>query len=107
MVKLSLFVRLEAKPGKEAAVEEFLRAGLPIVQKEPGTIAWFAVRFGPKTFGIFDNLSGRGGTAGTSLGRGRGSTNGKGFGAFRETARDRESGRPRGQASVTAGKALV
>jgi quinol monooxygenase YgiN len=56
MVKLSLFVRLEAKPGKEAAVEEFLRAGLPIVQKEPGTIAWFAVRFGPKTFGIFDTF---------------------------------------------------
>ena len=54
MVKLALFVRLEAKPGKEAAVEEFLRAGLPIVQNEPATIAWFAIRLGPKTFGIFD-----------------------------------------------------
>jgi quinol monooxygenase YgiN len=54
MVKLALFVRLEAKPGKEADVEKFLRGGLPIVQDEPDTIAWFAIRLGPKTFGIFD-----------------------------------------------------
>ena len=54
MVKVALFVRLEAKPGKEAAVEEFLRAGLPIVQKEPATTAWFGIRLGPRTFGIFD-----------------------------------------------------
>ena len=54
MVKVALFVRLEAKPGKEAAVEEFLRAGLPIVQNEPATMAWFGIRLGPTTFGIFD-----------------------------------------------------
>src|SRR5437588_11288479 len=54
MVKLALFVRLEAKPGKEAEVESFLRGGLPIVQNEPATIAWFAIRLGPTTFGIFD-----------------------------------------------------
>jgi len=54
MVKVALLVRLEAKPGKEAAVEEFLRAGLPIVQNEPATTVWFAIRLGPKTFGIFD-----------------------------------------------------
>ena len=54
MVKVALFVRLEAKPGKEADVESFLRGGLPIVQKEPATIAWFGIRFGPTTFGIFD-----------------------------------------------------
>jgi quinol monooxygenase YgiN len=54
MVKVALFVRLEAKPGKEAAVEEFLRAGLPIVQNEPATLAWFGIRLGPTTFGIFD-----------------------------------------------------
>src|SRR5882672_11320336 len=54
MVKLALFVRLEAKPGKEADVESFLRAGLPIVQDEPATIAWFGIRLGPTTFGIFD-----------------------------------------------------
>jgi quinol monooxygenase YgiN len=54
MVKVALFVRLEAKPGKEAAVEEFLRAGLPIVQDEPATTAWFGIRLGPTIFGIFD-----------------------------------------------------
>jgi quinol monooxygenase YgiN len=54
MVKVALFVRLEAKPGKEADVESFLRGGLPIVQKEPATIAWFGIRFGRTTFGIFD-----------------------------------------------------
>jgi quinol monooxygenase YgiN len=54
MVKTALLVRLEAKPGKEAEVESFLRGGLPIVQEEPATIAWFAVRLGPSTFGIFD-----------------------------------------------------
>jgi quinol monooxygenase YgiN len=54
MVKLALFVRLEAKPGKEADVESFLRDGLPIVQDEPATIAWFGIRLGPTTFGIFD-----------------------------------------------------
>jgi quinol monooxygenase YgiN len=54
MVNVALFVRLEAKPGKEAEVEEFLKRGLSIVQEEPATIAWFAIRLGPSTFGIFD-----------------------------------------------------
>jgi quinol monooxygenase YgiN len=54
MVAKALFVRLEAKAGKETDVENFLRGGLPIVEQEPGTIAWFAVRTGPSTFAIFD-----------------------------------------------------
>jgi quinol monooxygenase YgiN len=54
MVKLALLVRLDAKPGKEKAVEEFLQSGLPLVQEEPDTIAWFGIRLGPSTFGIFD-----------------------------------------------------
>jgi len=54
MVKAALFVRLEAKPGKEAEVEEFLRSGLPLVEQEPATTAWFGIRLGPSTFGIFD-----------------------------------------------------
>jgi quinol monooxygenase YgiN len=53
-VKVALFVRLEAKPGKEAEVESFLRSGLAIVQEEPATRAWFAIRMAPSTFGIFD-----------------------------------------------------
>jgi quinol monooxygenase YgiN len=54
MVKVALLVRLEAKPGKEADVENFLRGGLSLVQDEPATTAWFAIRLGPSTFGIFD-----------------------------------------------------
>lgn len=54
MVKVALFVRLEAKPGKEKDVEEFLVGGLPLVEAEPDTTAWFGIRLGPSTFGIFD-----------------------------------------------------
>lgn len=54
MVTKALFVRLETKPGRETDVERFLRGGLPIVEQEPATTAWFAVRIGPSTFGIFD-----------------------------------------------------
>jgi quinol monooxygenase YgiN len=54
MVKVALFVRLDAKPGKEKEVESFLLSGLPIVQAEPATTAWFGLRLGPSTFGIFD-----------------------------------------------------
>jgi quinol monooxygenase YgiN len=54
MVNVALFVRLKAKPGKEAEVEKFLRGGLPLVLEEPATIAWFGIRLGPSTFGIFD-----------------------------------------------------
>lgn len=57
MVKLALFVRLEAKPGKEQEVERFLISGLPLVQDEPATTAWFGIRMGPSTFGIFDAFS--------------------------------------------------
>lgn len=54
MVKVALFVRLEAKAGKEAEVENFLRGGLALVEEEPATTVWFAIRLGPSTFGIFD-----------------------------------------------------
>jgi quinol monooxygenase YgiN len=54
MVQVALFVRLEAKPGKEKEVESFLLSGLPLVQAEPATTAWFGIRLGPSTFGIFD-----------------------------------------------------
>jgi quinol monooxygenase YgiN len=56
MVKVALLVRLEAKKGKEAEVESFLRGGLPIVQEEPATTTWYALRLGPSTFGIFDTF---------------------------------------------------
>jgi len=53
-VHVALWVRLEAKPGKEKAVADFLRSGLPLVEQEPATIAWFGIQIGPSLFGIFD-----------------------------------------------------
>jgi hypothetical protein len=54
MVKVGLLVRLEAKPGKEAEVEEFLKSGLALAEEELETTVWFAIRMGKSTFGIFD-----------------------------------------------------
>jgi quinol monooxygenase YgiN len=54
MIKVGLYVKLDAKPGKEDEVEQFLKDGLSIVQEEPDTVAWFAIRLGPSAFGIFD-----------------------------------------------------
>ena len=55
-VHTALFVRLQAKPGKEDAVAEFLEDALPIVEQEPATVTWFAIKLGPSTFGIFDTF---------------------------------------------------
>jgi quinol monooxygenase YgiN len=54
MISNALFVRLEAKPGKEEEVASFLKSGLALVQQEPATVAWFGIRLGPSTFAIFD-----------------------------------------------------
>lgn len=54
MLKMGLFVRLEAKPGKEADVEAFLKKGLELANQESKTPVWFGVRFGPSTFAVFD-----------------------------------------------------
>jgi quinol monooxygenase YgiN len=54
MVNLALFVRMVAKPGKESELERFLKGALPIVEGEPATTAWFAIRMSPSTFAIFD-----------------------------------------------------
>jgi len=56
MPNLALYVQLEAKAGKEAEVENFLRGGLPIVENEPATISWYALKLGASTFGIFDTF---------------------------------------------------
>ena len=56
MVSVALLVLLVAKPGKEADVENFLRGALPLAQKEPATITWYAIRLGQSTFGIFDTF---------------------------------------------------
>ena len=54
MTKTALLIRLEAKPGKEQEVAQFLRAALPLAEAEPATTVWFGIQMGPSTFGIFD-----------------------------------------------------
>jgi quinol monooxygenase YgiN len=56
-MKLALFARLEAKPGKEKDVADFLRQGLALANLEATTLMWFALRLGPSTFAIFDAFS--------------------------------------------------
>jgi len=56
MVDRALFVRIEAKEGKEDEVESFLRSALADVMEEDGTIDWFAVKFGARDFAIFDTF---------------------------------------------------
>jgi quinol monooxygenase YgiN len=56
MTKFALYVPLEAKPGKEKEVAEFLRSAAPVVNAEPGTISWFAIQEGPSSFAIFDTF---------------------------------------------------
>lgn len=53
-VTAGLLVRIEALPGREKDVEDFLQHGLTLVQDEPATVRWFAIRFGPSSFGIYD-----------------------------------------------------
>lgn len=55
-VNVGLLVRLEAKPGKEAEIEKFLKSGLDVVRGESATITWYALRLSATTFGIFDTF---------------------------------------------------
>jgi quinol monooxygenase YgiN len=57
MTNVALFVRLEAKKGKEAEVERFLKDGLRTVNNEHETISWYALKLGPSTYGIFDTFT--------------------------------------------------
>jgi quinol monooxygenase YgiN len=57
MVKLAFFARFQAKPGKEEAVAKFLEKALDMVNKEPTTINWYALKLSPNTFGVFDTFN--------------------------------------------------
>lgn len=58
MLTKALAVKLVAKPGREADVEAFLNSGLPLVNEEPLTVTWYAIKFNENTFGIFDTFEG-------------------------------------------------
>ncbi len=57
MSKLAIWAELEAKPGKEQEVADFLKSAQPLAEKEPGTITWYAMRLGGSKFGIFDTFA--------------------------------------------------
>ena len=63
MERFAILAMLEAKPGKEQAVEEFLKSALPLVQDEPATLNWYALKLGPSTFAIFDTFADQDGRA--------------------------------------------
>ena len=56
MEKFALLARLEAKPGKEQDVANFIKGALPLAEQETGTVRWYALQIGPSTFGIFDTF---------------------------------------------------
>lgn len=56
MAKLGILARMQAKPGKEDEVAAFLEGALPLVEAEPDTVTWYAIRIGPSEFGIFDTF---------------------------------------------------
>ena len=56
MVKVGILARMETKPGKEDEVAAFLEGALSLVQEEPDTVTWCAIRIGLSEFGIFDTF---------------------------------------------------
>jgi quinol monooxygenase YgiN len=54
MVTKGLIVTLAASRGNEEEVASFLRDALALVEAEPQTVAWFAVRTGVASFAIVD-----------------------------------------------------
>ena len=52
----ALWVEMHAKPGKEQEVADFLAGALPLVEAEPATRTWYALRIGESRFGIFDTF---------------------------------------------------
>jgi quinol monooxygenase YgiN len=56
MNRFGILATLQARPGKETEVEQFLQSAQPLVEAELGTTAWFAFKIGPAIFGIFDTF---------------------------------------------------
>jgi len=57
MDKFAILAQLEAKPGKEAEVEAFLKSAQPLAVQEAGTTTWYALKIGPSKYGIFDTFA--------------------------------------------------
>jgi quinol monooxygenase YgiN len=57
MSKVAIWAQLEAKPGKEKELEDFLKSAQPLAEREPGTVTWYAIKMGPGKYGIFDTFA--------------------------------------------------
>ena len=56
MVKFAIWATVQAKPGKEAQVEAFLKSAQPLAVAEAETVTWYAIKMGDGKFGIFDTF---------------------------------------------------
>lgn len=57
MDKFAICSRMEAKPGKEQEVEEFLKYAQSLLVQEPGTTTFYALKIGTNTYGTFDTFA--------------------------------------------------
>jgi quinol monooxygenase YgiN len=57
MEAIGLLVTLEARAGKEADAEAFLKSARALALDEDGTLKWYAIKLGPGKFGIFDTFA--------------------------------------------------
>jgi quinol monooxygenase YgiN len=57
MEAIGLLVMLEARAGKESEAEAFLKSAQPLALNEKGTLKWYAIKIGPRKFGIFDTFA--------------------------------------------------
>jgi quinol monooxygenase YgiN len=55
-VKYGFLIRCQAKPGKEAELEQLMKNAIARIRQEPGTVTWFAFRFGQSEFGVLDSF---------------------------------------------------
>ncbi|MBM6594722.1 putative quinol monooxygenase [Microvirga pudoricolor] len=53
MTKLALYVSLEAQPGREEQVEDFLRTAFPASSRATSAATWYVVRFDRNSFAVF------------------------------------------------------
>ena len=57
MEAIGLLVMLEARAGKEADAEAFLKSAQPLAVNEKGTLKWYAIKLASGKFGIFDTFA--------------------------------------------------
>jgi quinol monooxygenase YgiN len=68
-VTKGLLLRLPIKEAHREDAAEFLRSGESIVNEEPNTTNWFAIRFESGEYGVFDVFPGRSGRRAHLMGK--------------------------------------